>query len=92
MSHANALSRARDYDTSEEVSESSPLLRSDSSTYDSTDSQSSVSSANSSEYSIHPADYGLAAWLFLAGCFLVEGLIWGNILSATLPRACPHTL
>ena len=24
-----------------------------------------------------PPDHGKAAWLFLAGCFLTEGLIWG---------------
>ena len=27
---------------------------------------------------IAPADHGKAAWLFLAGCFLTEGLIWGK--------------
>ena len=28
---------------------------------------------------IAPADHGKAAWLFLAGCFLTEGLIWVSI-------------
>ncbi|KAG7006620.1 hypothetical protein G7Y79_00013g033920 [Physcia stellaris] len=77
MSHAKALSQARDYNSWQEVSDSSPLLRSDSSTHNSGNSQSSVSSANSSAHSLPPADHGRAAWLFLAGCFLIEGLIWG---------------
>jgi hypothetical protein len=27
---------------------------------------------------IHPADGGKHAWLFLAGCFVFEALIWGK--------------
>ena len=27
---------------------------------------------------VPPADHGRAAWLFLAGCFLVEGLVWSE--------------
>ena len=30
--------------------------------------------------SIPPPDHGIAAWLFLAGCFLTEGLIWGILI------------
>ena len=30
------------------------------------------------ESAIAPADHGRAAWLFLAGCFLVEGLVWSE--------------
>jgi len=33
---------------------------------------------------IAPADHGKAAWLFLAGCFLTEGLIWGKCLHSKL--------
>lgn len=25
-----------------------------------------------------PADHGKQAWLFLIGCFCIEGLLWGN--------------
>lgn len=30
------------------------------------------------EFSLPQADGGLSAWLFLAGCFTVEALIWGE--------------
>lgn len=29
------------------------------------------------EYALPEADRGKDAWLFLAGCFMVEALIWG---------------
>lgn len=30
------------------------------------------------ESNIPPADHGKAAWLFLTGCFWLEGLVWGE--------------
>lgn len=79
MTQSAATSGARSgNDTSTEVSESSPLLRNDSSVYNSTDSRSSVSSGNDLVDNVPPADHGRAAWLFLAGCFLIEGVIWGK--------------
>ncbi|KAL8725899.1 MAG: hypothetical protein Q9166_007064 [cf. Caloplaca sp. 2 TL-2023] len=30
------------------------------------------------ESHLPPADYGKAAWLFLVGCFWLEGLVWGT--------------
>ena len=38
----------------------------------------SVSTSDTVQLAIPPADHGKAAWLFLAGCFLAEGLIWGR--------------
>jgi hypothetical protein len=38
--------------------------------------------------SIPPADHGIAAWLFLAGCFLLEGLVWGKQHSFRIHRCC----
>ena len=32
------------------------------------------------EFTLPPADQGKDAWLFLAGCFMVEALIWGTCL------------
>lgn len=32
-----------------------------------------------------PADTGAGAWKFLAGCFLVEGLLWGEHPFSTNP-------
>lgn len=36
------------------------------------------------EKGLPPIDSGRRAWLFLAACFIIEGLIWG-IYSYTLP-------
>lgn len=30
------------------------------------------------EAGLPPADHGKAAWLFLIGCFWLEGLLWGK--------------
>ena len=40
--------------------------------------ESSVSRAGRQEFSLPPADGGKDAWLFLAGCFMVEALVWGR--------------
>lgn len=32
------------------------------------------------DLSLPPADHGTAAWLFLAGCFWLEFLVWGTIV------------
>ena len=29
------------------------------------------------ESTLPPTDHGWSAWLFLAGCFWLEGLVWG---------------
>ena len=29
------------------------------------------------EFSLPPVDGGKDAWLFLAACFMIEGLVWG---------------
>jgi hypothetical protein len=31
------------------------------------------------EFSLPPVDGGKDAWLFLAACFLIEALVWGEI-------------
>lgn len=36
----------------------------------------SISAAG--DFALPPADGGRQAWLFLAGCFLMEGLVWGK--------------
>lgn len=38
------------------------------------------------EFTLPPADGGRSAWLFLAGCFAVEALMWG-ILYNVAPAA-----
>lgn len=41
------------------------------------------------EFTLPPADQGKDAWLFLAGCFMVEALIWGRCLQNFLAgKAC----
>lgn len=41
------------------------------------------------EFTLPPADKGKDAWLFLAGCFMVEALIWGRWLQKSLAgKAC----
>lgn len=60
----------------DDVSENSPLLRSQS--RESGSSRSSLSTDSTISYQIPPPDHGKAAWSFLAGCFLIEGLIWGE--------------
>ena len=50
-------------------SETSPLLRGET---------RSVSVPDSETFYIPPPDHGKAAWLFLAGCFVIEGLVWGK--------------
>lgn len=35
-------------------------------------------SAPQQEFSLPQADGGLSAWLFLAGCFSIEALVWGE--------------
>lgn len=32
------------------------------------------------EFSLPKADGGKEAWLFLAGCFFIEGLVWGTCI------------
>ena len=39
------------------------------------------------EYTVPDADRGKDAWLFLAGCFMVEALIWGKRRCTKSPRA-----
>lgn len=39
------------------------------------------------EFSLPPADRGKDAWLFLAGCFMVEALIWGRSQPYPLAKA-----
>ena len=72
---ARAQNRHHDVNGSENVSERSPLLGSESTETGS--SRTSVSAENAAAYHIPPADHGKAAWLFLAGCFFIEGLVWG---------------
>jgi hypothetical protein len=35
---------------------------------------------NSVEFSLPPVDRGKQAWLFLAGAFMIEALVWGESL------------
>ncbi|KAL8905679.1 MAG: hypothetical protein Q9207_002493 [Kuettlingeria erythrocarpa] len=53
-----------------DVSETTPLLHNQSVSEDSASDKSFIAC-------LPPADRGKAAWLFLAGCFFIEGLIWG---------------
>lgn len=55
------------------VSDQTPLLHSQSQ-----EASNSISTSDTDQLAIPPADHGKAAWLFLAGCFLAEGLIWGK--------------
>lgn len=34
------------------------------------------------EFSLPPVDTGKDAWLFLAACFVIEALVWGEHVSA----------
>lgn len=34
--------------------------------------------ASEQEFSLPPADTGREAWLFLAGAFMIEALVWGG--------------
>ncbi len=75
--HSRVLIGIHGINSSEEdVSENSPLLRSQS--RESGSSRSSLSTDSTISYQIPPPDHGKAAWSFLAGCFLIEGLIWGE--------------
>ena len=40
--------------------------------------QSQNHEAHGQEFSLPPADGGRDAWLFLAGCFAIEALVWGE--------------
>ena len=55
------------------VSDQTPLLHSQN-----PETSESISTTNTDQLAVPPADHGKAAWLFLAGCFLAEGLIWGK--------------
>ncbi len=74
--HSRVLIGIHGINSSEDVSENSPLLRSQS--RESGSSRSSLSTDSTISYQIPPPDHGKAAWSFLAGCFLIEGLIWGE--------------
>ena len=37
------------------------------------------------EFSLPRVDGGKDAWLFLAGCFCIEALVWGRLLAFILP-------
>lgn len=37
------------------------------------------SEENDDEAGLPPADHGKQAWLFLIGCFWLEGLLWGKL-------------
>ena len=41
------------------------------------------------EFSLPPVDGGKYAWLFLAGCFTIEALVWGKpfVLSCLVKKA-----
>lgn len=39
---------------------------------------------------VPPPDGGRHAWLFLAGCFLMEALLWGKSPNAILPSTTTH--
>jgi hypothetical protein len=44
------------------------------------------------EFSLPPVDRGKSAWLFLAGAFMIEALVWGkciNICSSLLVESDP---
>ena len=44
---------------------------------------SSEPQASSLESSLPPADGGKAAWLFLAACFVIEALVFGEFMRAS---------
>jgi hypothetical protein len=43
------------------------------------------------EFSLPAADGGKDAWLFLAACFVVEALVWGQSIFISVPRYCGET-
>lgn len=43
------------------------------------------SDASRREFTLPQADRGKDAWLFLAGCFMVEALIWGKFRQGLIP-------
>jgi hypothetical protein len=45
---------------------------------DRSDSILDSDSSPQQEFSLPQADGGLKAWLFLAGCFTIEALVWGE--------------
>ena len=55
------------------ISDQTPLLLSQNQ-----EASDSILTSDTIDSAIPPADHGKAAWLFLAGCFLAEGLIWGK--------------
>lgn len=44
------------------------------------------SEENDDEAGLPPADHGKQAWLFLIGCFWLEGLLWGKLPPFCLER------
>lgn len=42
--------------------------------------------ASNEGFSMHPADGGKDAWLFLLSCFMLEALIWGQFSSTDVQR------
>ena len=44
------------------------------------DGQESQTATRGQEFSLPEADGGKEAWLFLAGCFMVEAMVWGAFL------------
>ena len=56
---------------------SSPGFRSYGATVISASASSSTLNDDGSD--LPPADRGKSAWLFLAGCFWLEGLVWGEL-------------
>lgn len=53
------------------------------------DEQAQFENGQLHEFSLPRADGGKDAWLFLAGCFTLEALIWGKVLQA---HALRHTI
>lgn len=67
-------------DSDEAANETSPLLGDDLSSAANNGSRTAVLLDGGHTHSIPPPDHGKAAWLFLAGCFIIEGLVWGKVL------------
>lgn len=46
--------------------------------YGTEESQYPLTNFRDGDVTVPPPDHGLAAWLFLFGCFWLDGLVWGE--------------
>lgn len=69
MANSSAIELPNLPNTSAREAETAPLPH---------DSTGVVGQTQEPVFSLPPADGGVRAWLFLAGCFFIEALVWGK--------------